>query len=249
MITLAAVLLGAVVGSFLNVVITRLPRGESLIRPASHCPRCGHPIRWHDNVPILSFIWLRGRCRDCRAPIPWRYPAVEAATAGLFGVTAWRIGLQVDLIPTWLFLGALVAITGIDIEYQLIPDRITLPGIVLGVLVNLVTGHVTLAQSLLGILVGGGTFFVVIVVSRGGMGGGDMKLGAMIGAFLGWKLVILTIFFSVFLGGGIATVLLVSGIRRRKDPVPFGPFLAIGSTVALFWGNEVLRWYLRGFGN
>lgn len=242
-----AFLLGVVVGSFLNVVITRLPRNKSLVTPASHCPVCGSPIRWHDNIPILSFLWLRGRCRGCRARISWRYPAVEAVTAWLFWLAAWRIGWQVELILVWLFLSALVAITGIDLEHQLIPDRITLPGIVLGFLANLLTHQVSWTDSLIGIFVGGATFFVIILVSGGGMGGGDMKLGAMIGAFLGWRLTVLTIFFAVFLGGAIATGLLLTGVRRRKDPVPFGPFLALGSVVNLFWGDTILLWYLRSF--
>lgn len=235
------------VGSFLNVVITRLPRKESLVSPPSRCPACGVPIRWYDNIPILSFLWLRGRCRSCRAAIAWHYPVVEAVTAGLFGLGAWRIGGQIELIAAWLFLSALIAITAIDLEHQLIPDRISLPGVLFGLLANLLTGRVSLPESIGGILLGGGTFFVIILVSRGGMGGGDMKLGAMIGAFLGWKLTILTIFFAVFLGGAIAAGLLLTGVRGRKDPVPFGPFLAAASVVSLFWGGEILLWYLRGF--
>jgi len=242
-----AFLVGAAVGSFLNVVTTRLPRKENLVRPPSHCISCRSLIRWYDNIPILSFLWLRGRCRDCHAPIAWRYLAVEAVTAGLFWLAAWRIGWQIELILALLFLSALIAITAIDLEHQLIPDRITLPGILLGFLANLLTGKVSLVDSIFGILVGGGTFFVIILVSRGGMGGGDMKLGAMIGAFLGWRFTVLTIFSAVLLGGAIAAGLFLAGIRGRKDPIPFGPFLAIGSVASLFWGREILRWYFSGF--
>ncbi len=240
----AACLLGAVVGSFLNVVSTRLPRRESLITPPSRCPSCKRPIRWYDNIPILGFLWLRGRCRDCRAPIAWRYPLVEAITAGLFCLAVWRIGLRIDLAPALVFLSALVVITAIDLDHQLIPDRITLPGIPLGFLANLLTTHVSVWDSVVGILVGGGIFFVIILVSRGGMGGGDMKLGAMIGAFLGWRLTMLAIFFAVAVGGVVAVWLLVTGTRGRKDPVPFGPFLAVSSVVSLLWGEEILAWYL-----
>lgn len=246
MLTVAAALLGAVIGSFLNVVSTRLPHRQSLITPPSRCPSCGRPIRWYDNIPILSFFWLRGRCRDCRAPIAWRYPIVEAVTAGLFCLAFWRIGARIDLIPAFLFVAALVAITAIDLDHQIIPDRITLPGIALGLLANLVTGRVSLWDTVVGILVGGGIFFTIILASRGGMGGGDMKLGAMIGAFLGWKLTILSIFFAVFLGGTVAVILLARGAKRRKDPVPFGPFLAAGSVVSLFWGQDILKWYVSG---
>jgi leader peptidase (prepilin peptidase)/N-methyltransferase len=244
-----ALLLGAVVGSFLNVVTARLPRRESLLTPPSQCPACRSPIRWHDNIPILSFLWLKGRCRECRASIPWRYPLVEAVTAGLFWLAVWRIGVQIDLVPALAFLSALVAITAIDLDHQVIPDRITLPGIPLGLLANLLTKKLSLWDSVVGILAGGGIFFVIILVSRGGMGGGDMKLGAMIGAYLGWKLTILTIFLAVFVGGAIAVWLLLMRARGRKDPVPFGPFLALGSAASLFWGKEILSWYLRGFTN
>jgi len=247
LLAVAALLVGAAVGSFLNVVATRLPRGESIITPRSRCPSCRSPIRWHDNIPILSFLWLKGRCRDCRAPIARRYPIVEAVTVGLFWLAVWRIGLRIDLIPALAFLSALVAITAIDLEHHLIPDRITLPGIPLGLLANLLTTKGSVWDSVVGILVGGGIFFVVILLSRGGMGGGDMKLGAMIGAYLGWRLTILAIFSAVVLGGAVAVWLLLTGIRRRKDPVPFGPFLALGSILSLFWGEEILGWYLRGF--
>ncbi len=249
MITLGALLLGAVVGSFLNVVTARLPRRESLLTPPSRCPACRSPIRWYDNLPVVSFLWLKGRCRDCGAPIAWRYPVVEAVTAGLFWLAVWRIGVRIDLVPALAFLSALVVITAIDLDHQVIPDRITLPGIPLGLLANLLTKELSLWDSVVGILAGGGIFFVIILVSRGGMGGGDMKLGAMIGAFLGWKLTILTIFFAVFVGGATAVWLLLLGVRSRKDPVPFGPFLALGSVASLFWGEEILRWYLRGLTN
>jgi leader peptidase (prepilin peptidase)/N-methyltransferase len=182
-ITVLALALGAVIGSLLNVVAVRLPQGQSLLRPRSHCPACKAPIAWFDNIPVLSFLALRGRCRRCRAPISWRYPAVEAATAALFAMAAWRLGWRPEvLLPGWAFLAALVAITAIDLEHQIIPDRITLPGIAAGFLTSLVNPSLSWTASLLGIALGGGLVFVVIVVSRGGMGGGDMKLCAMIGA-------------------------------------------------------------------
>lgn len=247
MITLGALLVGTMVGSFLNVVVTRLPRKESLVAPGSHCRECGAPIRWCDNVPLLSFLWLRGRCRNCGSPIGWRYPAVEAATGAVFAVSAVRFGATLELLPALLFLSALVAITAIDLEHQLIPDVITVPGIVAGLLISPALSPLPWADALLGALLGGGIFFLIILLSRGGMGGGDMKLAAMMGAFLGWKLALVALFLGVFLGGGVAVALLVSGRRGRKDPVPFGPFLAAGSALSLFWGERLLRWYLGGF--
>ena len=241
------VVFGLLVGSFLNVVIARVPEGRSLIQPGSACPGCGAAIAWHDNIPILSFVALRGRCRACAAPIPWRYPIVEAVTGALFGAAGLAFGPTVDGVVAAALLAALVAITVIDLERQIIPDVISLPGIVAGVLASLASGRVPWLDSLLGILVGGGLFLVIILASGGGMGGGDMKLGAMLGAFLGWKVVLLSVFVAVVVGGALAVVLLSTGVRGRKDPIPFGPFLAAGGAAGLFWGERMVRWYLSGF--
>jgi leader peptidase (prepilin peptidase)/N-methyltransferase len=242
-----AVLAGAIIGSFLNVVIVRLPRNESLVAPRSRCRTCGTELDWFDNIPILSFLVLRGRCRACGAAVSWRYPIVEAVTALLFALAAWRSTSPADLLVMWLFLAALVAIAGIDLERQVIPDRITLPGIVVGFVTTFLGTRVSWLDSLIGILVGGGILFAVIMLSGGGMGGGDMKLGAMMGAFLGYKLALLALFLAVILGGFVALGLLSTGIRRRKDPIPFGPFLAAAATVAILWGEMILRWYLSVF--
>jgi len=242
-----AILLGAVIGSFLNVVIVRLPRNESLVMPPSRCPACGTELHWFDNIPVLSFLALRGRCRECGAPISWRYPIVETGTAALFTLAAWRSTSLADLVIAWLFLAALVAVTVIDLEHQIILDRITLPGIAVGFVTSFLGTRVSWLDSLLGILAGGGILFAVIVVSGGGMGGGDMKLGAMMGAFLGYKLALLALFLAVILGGAVALALLSTGIRRRKDPIPFGPFLAVASAVAMLWGEACVAWYVRMF--
>jgi leader peptidase (prepilin peptidase)/N-methyltransferase len=247
MLIVLALVLGAVIGSFLNVVIFRLPKQLSLAFPGSHCPACQSAIRWFDNIPVVSFLWLRGRCRACRSPISLRYPAVEAVTAALYALAAWHFGSQPALVWAWLLIAALVAVTAIDLEHQLIPDRITLPGIAVGFVASVLTSRTSWLESLVGVLVGGGVFFLVIVVSRGGMGGGDMKLGAMIGAFLGWKLTVLTIMLAVVSGGVVGVALLITGLRQRRDPVPFGPFLAASALVSLFWGDQIIRWYWRSF--
>ncbi len=243
----AFVIAGLLIGSFLNVVIARVPERRSLWSPGSACPGCGAAIAWYDNVPILSFLALRGRCRACATPIPWRYPLVEGITAALFGSAAYRFGPTPDAVVAAALLAVLVALTTIDLEHQILPDLITLPGILAGALANLATSRVPWLESLIGIVVGGGVFVVIILVSGGGMGGGDMKLGAMLGAFLGWKVVLLSIFVAVALGAGMALVLMASGVRGRKDPIPFGPFLALGGAAGLFWGERVVRWYLSGF--
>jgi leader peptidase (prepilin peptidase)/N-methyltransferase len=247
-VTLGAVVAaGLVVGSFLNVVVVRLPEHRSLWSPRSACRGCGAMIVWHDNIPVLSFLALRGRCRACGIGISWRYPAIEALTAGLFALASTAFGLTPALIPALLLLSALVVVTFIDLEHQIIPDVITLPGIVTGVLANLATGGVPWVESVIGAVVAGGLFFVIILASGGGMGGGDMKLAAMLGAFLGWQLTLVALFLAVVAGGAAAVGILASGRKGRKDPIPFGPFLAVGGAVALLWGPRLLTWYFDVF--
>jgi leader peptidase (prepilin peptidase)/N-methyltransferase len=240
-------LLGLCVGSFLNVVIARVPEGRSIVGPGSACPRCSTPIAWYDNVPLLSFALLRARCRKCGEPISWRYPVVELVTGLLFVLALVERGLTIDLIPALLLVAGLVAITGIDLDHQLIPDVISIPGIVVGLAVSTLTGRPGWLDSLVGVVIGGGIFLLIIVASRGGMGGGDMKLGAMLGAFLGWKLVLVAILIAILAGGVFAIVVLLLRRKGRKDAVPFGPFLALGGVVSLFWGESLLAWYLGTF--
>jgi leader peptidase (prepilin peptidase)/N-methyltransferase len=240
-------IVGLVVGSFLNVCIVRIPAAQSLWRPRSRCPDCRTPIAVRDNLPLVSYAWLGGRCRACGQRIPLRYPLVEAGTSALFLASHWRFGLGEDLLVALVLGSALIVLTAIDLEHQILPDVITLPGIALGLLANVVTGRVSWLESLVGIFVGGATFFVIIFLSKGGMGGGDMKLGAMLGAFLGWKVMLVTLLIAVLAGGAVAIALLISGARGRKDPVPFGPFLAGGGLAGLFWGERLLEWYLGTF--
>lgn len=246
---LAAVLLfGLAIGSFLNVVIVRVPEGRSLWHPRSACPGCSAQLAWHDNIPVLSFLLLRGRCRGCGMRISRRYPIVEGVMDVALVSAYVAFGLTADFVVAGVLLAALIVITAIDLDRQLIPDVITLPGIVAGLALNLATGRISWFDSVLGILLGGGLFLVIILVSRGGMGGGDLKLGAMLGAFLGWKALLLALFVAVVLGGVVAIVFLTTGLRGRKDPIPFGPFLAVGGAVAIFWGERIVSWYLSGFG-
>ena len=240
-------LFGLVIGSFLNVVIARLPEGKSVLRPRSACPGCGAAIAWYDNIPVLSFALLRGRCRACGMAIPRRYPIVEAATGAAFALAYGLLGPTPDFVVAAALLAALIAITAIDLSHQIIPDVITLPGILAGVLSNLATGRVAWLESLLGIVVGGGIFLVIILASRGGMGGGDMKLGAMLGAFLGWKLGLLALLLGVLTGGIVALCLLMLGRKGRKEAIPFGPFLALGGAITRLWGEPLLGWYLAHF--
>jgi leader peptidase (prepilin peptidase) / N-methyltransferase len=247
-ILVAVALFGLCLGSFLNVVVARVPAGRSLLRPGSACPGCSALLKWYDNIPVLSFLALRGRCRACGMPISWRYPIVEMVTAIVLVLAYVVLGATANFVVAVVLLPALIAITGIDLEHQLIPDAITLPGILAGLLLNLATGRISWIDSTVGILVGGGVFLVIILGSRGGMGGGDLKLGAMLGAFLGWKALLFALFVAIVSGGVVGAVLLAAGLRSRKDPIPFGPFLAAGGAMALFWGERVFDWWMGGLG-
>lgn len=249
MMALVSFIFGAMVGSFLNVCIYRLPKEESIVHPGSHCPKCNTPIRFYENIPILSYILLRAKCRYCHAPISIQYPIVEAVTALSSFFLFMRFGASLSFIYYFLFVAALIVITVIDLHHQIIPDVISLPGIVIGVLGSLIIPQITFWASLIGMLSGGGSLFLVATVyqwlfKREGMGGGDVKLLAMIGAFLGWKAVILTILFSSLFGSIIGiTVMLIKG-KDFKYAIPFGPFLALGAVISLFWGEDLIRWYL-----
>jgi leader peptidase (prepilin peptidase)/N-methyltransferase len=244
------VAVAAVLGSFLNVCISRLPAGESVVSPPSHCPRCQVPIRYYDNIPLVSFALLGGRCRACRAPISWRYPLVEALAVGVGILAIWQFGVTWDGLRTFLLGLALIAVTFTDFETQLIPDAITLPGIALGLLFRLYPSPRDVLDGLAGCVVAGALFYLIAWLSpkifgREGMGGGDIKLAAMMGAFLGLKLVLVAIYFGVMAGGVCAILLLVSRQKRWGQYLAFGPFLALGGLAAAFWGRPVLAWYLE----
>ena len=242
-----AILLGAVLGSFLNVCIHRLPLRESVLWPGSHCPQCAKAIAWYDNFPILSYLWLRGRCRACRGRISWRYPLVEALNAAGYGLIIWRFGFSASALMYLLLWSSLIVISFIDLDHMIIPDRITLPGIGLG----LVAGTLLLPRwwdSVVGLLVGGGILYFMAWISpylfgKEGMGGGDIKLLAMIGAFLGWKPAILTIFFGGLLGAVVGVTLMGVRVITREAYLPFGPFLSLGAVVVILYGQEILTWY------
>ncbi len=236
---------GLVVGSFLNVVIHRLPRGGSLLHPPSRCPACGAPVRWYDNIPVLSFVLLWGRCRSCRAPIALRYPAVEllggvAAVAPLL-----RFGLTVPGVEAMLLLVLLIPLAFIDLEHHILPDVLTLPGIALGLGCSLVGGLVPPVEAAVGAAVGAAIPLAVIAIYRRlrgieGMGLGDSKLLAMIGAFLGWRGTLLTLGLAATAGAAVGIVLIASGKARRDTELPFGTFLASAAAVVLFAGRALL---------
>ncbi len=249
MIELFIFVFASMVGSFLNVCIHRIPSGDSVAFPASHCPACESPIKPWDNVPILSYLMLRGRCRVCAVPISARYPLVEALT-GLAGLAVFLFFGPVPQALLWFaFLAALIVITFIDFDHQIIPDVISLPGIAVGFLASLLPGSPTWIDSAIGLLVGGGILWAIAegylwLTGREGMGGGDVKLLAMIGAFLGWKAIPVTLMIASLSGTLIGVILMLRRGEGRQLAIPFGPFLALGAVAALFAGGPLLEWYL-----
>ena len=247
-------LVGLAIGSFLNVCIWRLPRNQSLWRPGSHCPRCRRPVRWYDNVPVISFLLLGGRCRDCHQPIHWRYPLVELLMGTLLALVAWHVGVGWHLLLYGTLIGGLIVSTFIDFDHQIIPDEITIPGVLIGVVASVLypalhgdrLWSAALYHSALGCLVGGGSLYLMGLIGRAifrreSMGGGDVKLLAMVGSFLGWEKTLVGFFVAPLFGtiGGVAVK-----IRHHTDIVPYGPYLSIGAVIAMLWGDAIIRWLL-----
>ena len=236
-------LLGLLIGSFLNVCIWRLPREESVIRPGSHCPVCSTALRARDLVPLLSWLFLRGKCRYCGAPISIRYPVVELLTGVLFLWCSVHYGPTPSLAAALVFTTFQVAISFIDLDHQIILDGMLIVLAVCGFGLQLWTGVLGWVSMLVGAGVGGGLLLLLAVLSRGGMGGGDVKFAAALGFWLGWPGTLLGLFLGFVLGGAISVLLLVTGLRGRKDFIPFGPFIAIGAWIALLYGKQILDWY------
>ncbi|MGQ0667385.1 MAG: prepilin peptidase [Nitrospiraceae bacterium] len=242
---------GALIGSFLNVCIYRLPRHESIAWPGSHCPACSHPIAWYDNVPLLSYVILLGRCRHCAIRIPWRYPAVETLNAAGYVGLLWYFGPGWPAVAYGLLYSALLVAAGTDLTHKIIPNVITLPGMVIGIVSAATVLPLGLLNGVIGLLVGGGILWLLAWASpflfgKEGMGGGDIKLLAMIGAFLGWKPALMTIMVGSLLGSLVGITLIVAQVIKREDYIPFGPFLVCGAVVSLFFGQSILGWY-QGF--
>lgn len=246
----SVVLVGLIVGSFLSVCVHRLPRKESLLCPASHCPACGVPVRWYDNIPLVSFLLLMGNCRGCGSRVAWRYPAVEALTGLLFLLTVWRFGIGARSVVLLIFLCALVVVTFVDLEHQIIPHAITLPGIPLGLIGSLITLDPSPRDAAAGALIGAGLVYLFAVYAeiafqRESIGGGDVNLLAMIGAFLGWRLMLVSFVLAIGASACLSLGLIATRVLTRKDQIPFGPFLALGAVIALFADDRAIDWSLR----
>ena len=248
--TLAAAIIGAILGSFLNVCIYRLPIGKSIVWPASACTHCGRQLAWFENIPILSYLALWGRCRTCGQPISMQYPVVEALTAVMFGAAWVSYGPSTLLVSRLVFGCALIVLFAIDFEHYILPNVITLPGIVVGFLFSVVSGEPGWLSSLIGIATGGGFLWLMIEVwfrirKVEGMGFGDVKMMAMIGAFLGWQLAFVTLVMASITGSVLGVALIASGRGEWSTKLPFGTFLALGAALTAAVGQEMLDWYLR----
>lgn len=269
-ISVAAVL-GLMVGSFLNVVVHRLPKmlerewreqcawlqgnepaivdRYNLLLPASACPQCGHAIRWFENIPVLSWLALRGSCSECKATISWRYPLVELFTGLLFACSAWKWGVGGEILWVWGLLAALIALTFIDLDTQLLPDSLTLPLAWAGLLTNLSGRFVPLDEAVMGAVIGYCSLWLVyhlfrLLTGKEGMGFGDFKLLAALGAWLGWKMLLPIVLVASLAGAIVGIGLILFKVQARSKPIPFGPWLAMGGLVSLFWGTELLQFWL-----
>ncbi|MCX8032791.1 MAG: prepilin peptidase [Thermoleophilia bacterium] len=235
-------ILGLVIGSFLNVVVYRLPLNRSIVTPRSSCPACGHPIRWYDNIPIASWVILKGRCRDCKARISLRYPLVEALTMIFFVLSSWRFGLTGRVFVAWAFCAALIAISLIDLDHMIIPNRIVLPGAAIGLAASIALAPARWWVYLVSAVGSAAFMFILVLIWPGGMGMGDVKMALFMGAVLGPS--VLVALFAAFLFGSVVGVSLIAMRKAsRKSRLPFGPFLALGSLIGLFFGEAILHAY------
>jgi len=242
-------ILGLIVGSFSNVCIYRIPKSESIVYPASHCPKCHSKIKPVDNIPLLSFILLKGRCRNCKSKISIQYPIVELVTGLIYLIIYLIYGLSIQTLVYIILSSALIIIAFIDLNEEIVPDVISLPGIVIGFILSFFVPYISFINSALGIVVGGGIILVIglagsVIFKKEAMGGGDVKLAAMIGAFLGWRYIVISLFLGFFVGALAGIILILSKIKNREDAIPFGPFIVLGSFITLFWGEKIIYWYL-----
>jgi len=259
-------ILGLAVGSFLNVVIFRLESGEKIVNSRSKCLRCGHILAWYDLIPVLSFIFLKGKCRYCNGKISWQYPAVELSTAILFVlITNYKLqitnyehlisNIQYPILSLlfWFFIiSSLIIIFVYDLKHYIIPDRIVYPAIIIAIGFNLfnniqypISNILSVFNFLIPAVVAGGFFYTIVAITKGkGMGGGDVKLAFLMGLILGWPLITFSVFLSFILGSLVGIYLILTGRKKMKSMIPFGPFLILGTFIGLFWGKKIVEWYL-----
>ena len=247
---IAVLIFGLCCGSFLNVCIYRIPRKESIINPPSHCPDCQKPIRPIDNIPLISYLLLKGKCRYCQGRIPIRYPAVEILTAVVYLLFWKKYGWDWQEFIYIPLASTLIVIAFIDLEHYLIPNRLTYPAIGLGFPISLLSGGVNLVEAVIGLLVGGGLIYLLMIASpflfgKEGMGGGDVKLAAMMGIYLGWDKTLFGLFFASLFGSVVGVILILLKKKGRGDYIPFGPYLVMGALAMLLWGERIKEFILN----
>lgn len=243
---------GLIIGSFLNVCIYRIPRKESIIFPASHCTVCNNKIKWYDNLPVFSYIKLKGKCSYCNEKIVIQYPIIELLNGTLYLLLFYKFNLSINFIFYALISSTLIVVTIIDLKEMIIPDELVIVVLILSALHKITNYYVSkipinLFDSLGGLILSGCFFLLIVILSQGGMGGGDVSLIGSIGFVLGVRLITLNILLSFILGGVLSMFLLGTKIKSRKDPIPFGPFIVLGFILTLFWGEVLIDWYLNMF--
>ncbi len=248
-----AAITGLAVGSFLNVIIYRVPRKIGFVKGGSRCPHCSSPVRWYHNIPVVSYLVLRGKCANCSQPIALRYPLVELLNAVFYLYCYWQFELSLHSFALAFLGSSLLVIFFIDLDFQIIPDGITLPGMAIGLLISLVPGGLGIVNALIGLLVGGGALYLIAILGdwlfkKESMGGGDIKMAAMLGAFLGWQKILLVFISSAVIGLFVTVIMMAFSARlRRERLIPFGPFLSIAAVLALVAGDRIISFYITNF--
>lgn len=248
----AIFIIGLMIGSFLNVCIYRIPRKESIVFPASHCPKCGKEIPLRDNIPVLSFLFLKGRCRFCREKISIRYPLIELSTAIILVLMLIKYQLPMDFTVAAFFACILILLSAIDIEHMVIPNKIIIPALLIGALLVVFSGYQNVREVIIGFIAGGGTLLAIAIIAplflkQEGLGGGDIKLAAFIGIFLG-RYVLIALFISFLLGGLVGVVVMILKGKKRDDRITFGPFLSAGALITIFFGANLWLGYSKLIG-
>lgn len=243
---------GLLIGSFLNVLIYRIPKNESIVFPGSHCPTCDHKLLWYDNIPLFSYLFLKGKCRYCNTKISPQYPLIEALNAIIYIVLFLRFDFTLTFIFYAFVSSLLITIAAIDLKEQIIPDSLVLSIVGLTILYKALNYFLykvspDFLASVLGLVLAGGLFLAIVIVSRGGMGGGDVTLISALGFILGLKQILLVIFLSFLFGAVISIFLLSTKLKTRKDPIPFGPFIILSFFTTIFYGDQLLGWYINIF--
>ncbi len=252
-ITAFIAVIGLIIGSFLNVVILRVPTKTMFKNSRSECPKCSTQLKWYHNIPVLSYLFLGGKCGFCKEKISMRYPLVELLNSIFYSFFFWKFSLTVEFIVFALIISTLIVIFFIDLDHQIIPDVITLPGILLGLAASFLPDGIGIWQAVIGFLVGGGALYLVAILGdflfkKDSMGGGDIKMAAMLGAFLGWQKVLLIFMLSSVVGLVISLAIMTVSEKLRKERViPFGPFIAIAAVIAITYGDQIIYFYLENF--